>query len=118
MPATVTPTADDICTAVSAFIQNQLGLDTAHVVQGYGNRVSMPSGPFVLMTPIAKKRLGTNHLSWDEADPDPSTVQYLQPQQMTIQLDCYGPAASEWSDILSTLLRSEVGCDALAPTCQ
>lgn len=119
MPTAVTPIADDICTVVGAFIAAQLGLVVGvSVVQGYPNRVAMPDVPFVLMTPTSKKRLGTNSISWDETDPNPSTLQYTQPQQMTMQLDCYGPAASEWSDILSTLLRSSVGCDALAPTCQ
>jgi hypothetical protein len=72
---------------------------------------------FVLMTVTAKKRLGTNHLDWDQTIDDPTAITLTQPQQWTMQLDCYGPSSSEWSDILSTLLRSEVGCDALT-TCQ
>lgn len=126
MPSTVSPTADDVYTAVGAFIAAQLGLVAGvTVVQGYGNRVAMPNAPFVLMTDISKKRLGTNSISWQNPQPDavppvpfPTNISYTQPQQMTMQLDCYSPAASEWSDILTTLLRSSVGCDALAPTCQ
>ena len=41
-----------------------------------------------------------------------------QGQQVDVQIDCYGPASSEWSDILTTLLRDNVGCLALAPACQ
>lgn len=118
MPTVVTPTAADVYTAVKAFIEAQLGLDNAHVVQGFGNRVAMPVGPFVLMSNATKKRLGTNSQTWDETDPDPSTYDYTQPQVLTMQLDCYGPASGEWSDILSTLLRSDVGCVGLAPVCQ
>lgn len=126
MPSTVTPIADDIYAAVGAFIADQLGLVVGvSVVQGYPNRVAMPDVPFVLMTATAKKRLGTNSISWQNPDPNvdppippPTSINYRQPQMMTMQLDCYGPAASEWSDILSTLLRSSVGCDALAPNCQ
>lgn len=118
MPTTVTPVADDVYTVIKTFIMAQLSLDTAHVVKGFNNRVAMPAGPFVLMSNSRKKRLGTNQMSWDMVDDDPTSIQLLQPQQLIVQLDCYGPAAGEWSDILTTLLRSEVGCDALAPTCQ
>lgn len=118
MPAVVTPTADDVYTVVRAFIMDQLALDGAHVVLGFGNRVAMPTGPFVLMSNATKKRLGTNSMTWDMVDDAPTSIDLTQPQKLTIQLDCYGPASGEWSDILSTLLRSEIGCDALAPTCQ
>lgn len=118
MATTVTPVADDIYTVVKAFIMAQLALDNAHVVKGFNNRVAQPVGPFVLMSNSQKKRLGTNSITWDMVDDDPTSIDLTQPQQMTIQLDCYGPAAGEWSDILSTLLRSEIGCDALGPVCQ
>lgn len=117
--STVTPVTDTVYAALSAFIMAQLNLDQLHVVQGYGNRVAMPTGPFVLLTYTAKKRLGTNLQDWSN-DPDnpPTNISFTQPQMVTVQIDCYGPQSSEWSDILSTLLRSYVGCDALAPSCQ
>lgn len=121
MPPSVTPAADTVYADVAAFVAAQLGLAVGvTVIQGYQNRVAMPtpaSAGFVLLTVTAKKRLGTNSLAWDQTIDDPTDVTYMQPQMWTMQIDCYGPSASEWSDILSTLLRSEVGCDALT-TCQ
>ena len=117
VPPSVTPTADQVYADVGAFIAAQLGLAVGvTVVQGFQNRVAMPTPPttgFVQMTVLSKKRLSTNHISWDTTDPDPSTISYQQNQMWTMQLDCYGPTASEWADILTTLLRSEVACDAL-----
>ncbi|OYV48595.1 MAG: hypothetical protein B7X10_02855, partial [Burkholderiales bacterium 21-58-4] len=30
------------------------------------------------------------------------------------QIDCYGPLSSDWAAMLSTLLRDEYACDAMA----
>lgn len=124
MSSSVTPNADQVYADVGAFIAAQLGLVVGiTVVQGFQNRVAMPTPPttgFVQMTVLNKKRLGTNHISWQNPDPTadppipfPTDIQYQQNQMWTMQLDCYGPQASEWADILTTLLRSEVACDAL-----
>ena len=37
----------------------------------------------------------------------------MQPTQIDIQIDCYGPLAGDWAVMLSTLLFDEVACDAL-----
>lgn len=119
--ATVANTLTDVYTKLGAFVAAMLGLDPGQVVQGYPNRVAMPLGPFVLMTGITKKRLRTNvdnYQSTTDPAPAPGPVTAEQGQQITVQLDCYGPQASDWSDILSTLLRDNVGCLALAPVCQ
>jgi hypothetical protein len=121
--ATVTPTISDVYTALGAFIAAQLGLSAGQVIQGYPNRVAMPpAGPgFIVMTGISKTRLRTNvdnFAGTSQAAPAPGPVTSEQGQQLDVQLDCYGPQASQWSDILSTLLRDNIGCVALAPTCQ
>lgn len=119
--ATVSPTLTAVYTALGNFIVAMLGLDSAHVVQGFPNRVAMPNGPFVLITAMLKKRLRTNvdnYNSTTDPAPAPAPVTAEQGQQVTVQLDCYGPQSSDWSDILSTLLRDNVGCVALAPNCQ
>jgi hypothetical protein len=127
--ATVTPTIAQVYTALGNFIATQLGLAAAQIVQGYPNRVAMPPTipptgypvGFVVMTGITKKRLRTNidnYAGTSEIAPAPGPVTAEQGQQLDVQLDCYGPNASEWSDILTTLLRDNVGCVALAPYCQ
>ncbi len=119
--ATVANTLTDVYTALGAFIAAQLGLAAGQVIQGYPNRTAMPVGPFVAMTGMLKKRLRTNvdnFAGTSSPAPAPGPVTAEQGQQVTVQLDCYGPQSSDWSDILSTLLRDNVGCLALAPKCQ
>jgi hypothetical protein len=125
--ATVTPTIAQVYTALGNFIAAQLGLASSQIVQGYPNRVAMPTTPagyppgFVVMTGIAKKRLRTNidnFAGTSQPAPAPGPVTSEQGQQLDVQLDCYGPNSSEWSDILTTLLRDNVGCVALEPVCQ
>jgi hypothetical protein len=127
--ATVTPTISQVYTALGQFIMAQLGLANVQIVQGYPNRVAMPPTVppagypigFVVMSGIAKKRLRTNidtYAGTNAAPPAPGPVTAEQGQQLDVQLDCYGPNSSEWSDILTTLLRDNVGCVALAPVCQ
>lgn len=118
--ATIVNTLSDVYMALGNFIVAQLGLDPGQVVQGYQNRVAMPKGAFVLMTAINKKRLATNvdnYAETTDAAPAPGPVTAQQSQQITVQLDVYGPQASDWADILTTLLRDNVGCEALAPAC-
>ncbi len=120
-PATIVNTVTDIYTKLGAFIIAQLGLAPGQVVQGYPNRVAMPVGPFVLMTAMLKKRLRTNvdnYAGTSSPAPAGGPVTAEQGQQITVQLDCYGPQSSDWSDILTALLRDNVGCVALAPACQ
>ena len=119
--ATVANTLTDVYTALGNFVAAQLGLSPGQVVQGYPNRVAMPVGPFVLMTGMLKKRLRTNvdnYAGTSDVAPAPGPVTAEQGQQIMVQLDCYGPQSSDWSDILSTLLRDNVGCEALLPVCQ
>lgn len=119
--ATIENTLTDVYTALGNFIVAMLGLNAGQVIQGYPNRDSMPVGPFVAMTAMLKKRLRTNidnFAGTSEVAPAPGPVTSEQGQQVTVQLDCYGPQSSDWSDILTTLLRDNVACLALAPKCQ
>ena len=108
-----------VYTALGNFIVTVLGLTAPFVVQGFDNRVPMPNGPFVGMSAITMKRLRTNvDTIGGPLGDDPSSVSAEQGTQVDIQLDCYSPLAADWANILTTLLRDNVGCLALAPTCQ
>lgn len=123
-PATIVNTLTDVYAALGAFITAQLGLASGQVIQGYPNRVAMPANAaagFVVMYAINKKRLRTNVDTYSgTTDPAPAggPVTAEQGMQVDVQLDCYGPTSSDWADILTTLLRDNVGCEALAPACQ
>jgi hypothetical protein len=127
--ATVSPTIDDVMTVLGNFIVAYLGLDPTQVIRGYPNRVPMPPTippagfppGFVVMTEMNKKRLRTNVDTFSPTinpAPAPGPVTSEQGQQLDVQLDVYGPTSCAWSDILTTLLRDNIGCLALAPTCQ
>jgi hypothetical protein len=127
--ATVTPTVSQVITALGNFIVAMLGLANVQVIRGYPNRTPMPPTippagypvGFVVMTEITKKRLRTNidnFAGTSSPAPAPGPVTSEQGQQLDVQIDVYGPNSSEWSDILTTLLRDNIGCVALAPVCQ
>lgn len=115
--ATVTPDLTAIYTVMRAFIIANVG---GAAVQGVPNRVAMPQGAFVAMTAILHKRLNTNiHRYVDDVVPLPvHQMEIEQHVQLTMQLDCYGANSNEVAAILSTLLRDEYGCLALAPVAQ
>lgn len=119
MTVTVSIPQSAVYAKLGAFIVTVLGLDAAHVVQGYDNRVPMPLGPFVAMSSVLMKRLRTNvdTIGGPLGDGDPSSISAEQGTEVDVQIDCYGPASADWAIILTTLLRDNVGCLALAPTC-
>jgi hypothetical protein len=79
---------------------------SGEVVQGVVNRVAMPAGGFVEMTPLVKSRLSTNVTSY----PDGNTETNQQFLDFTIQLDVYGANAGDWSSIITTAFRSDQAC--------
>jgi len=115
MVATVSPTQSAVLTALRSFI---LGLISCEVVQGIDNNVSMPKGGFILMAPLFNTRLSTNTHTYSDPTPTTGIRVAAQAKKYTVQLDCYGPDAEEWADILSTMLRDEYGCKALGPAVQ
>jgi hypothetical protein len=117
-PASVSITLSNIYTVLRTFILQYIpGSPT--VIQGYPKRTAMPVGPFIAITAMLKKRLSTNIDSWQPTTspapaPGPQTLE--ERQQVTIQMDVYGATSGEWADMLTALLRDNVGCLALAPT--
>lgn len=118
MPDTVTPVLDDLYTALRAFLLDMLPTGT-EVVQGLDNRVPMPAGPgFVIMTAVTVQRLNTTIDTWDQTLTNPSQMDHESHVQVGIQLDFYGPNSFDWANMFNTVFRDDVGCQALAPSCQ
>lgn len=84
------------------------------VIRAQVNRVPEPtSDDFVVMTPILRERISTNIDTWSNSS-TVSTINATQSTKVTIQLDVHGPNSSENSQIISTLLRDQIGCAAFA----
>lgn len=115
MTVAVTPTQTDLFTALRSFI---MGLIACEVVQGLGNGVPMPRDGFIAMTPINQNRLATNVDTYSDPTPTTGTKNSKQAVQHTVQIDCYGPLSGDWAAILSTMLRDEYACLAMAPNVQ
>lgn len=106
----ITPTQDVLFIALRAFIMALL--PNVPVIQGLGNGSPMPLGEFICITPGAQRRLATNH---DLGTLDGGTRRVRQPTEYTVQIDCYGPNASDYATTLSVMWRDPYGCEAMAP---
>lgn len=115
MTAVVAPATSTVFETLRAFI---LGLITCEVVKGLGNGVPTPKGGFITITEVYKSRLSTNRHAYADPTPVTGSVQATQPMKVAVQIDCYGKDSSEWATILSTMLRDDYACQALAPVAQ
>jgi hypothetical protein len=106
MTYSISITEDDVCTALRAWLIQVCGCE---VVQGLGNRVPMPKGDFICITPGTQKRLGTNTVTTHPNIAQPSQ-DTMQPIMQGIQIDLYGAKSSDWAAIISTLWRDETTC--------
>lgn len=117
MAATNSPTQDNIFEAIRTFV---LSVITCEVIQGLPNLVAMPVGGFISMTSLFQTRLLTNTSfykdTFDENDLPTGTKDITQATEWTVQIDCYGDSSMQWANILTTLLRDDYSCRALAAT--
>ena len=124
MPLVVSPTQDDVLTAVRTLLLSIVPTGTI-VLRGPVDRAAQPIADHILVTPVHRERLRTN-LYLDHAPPpgpDPNgTVDMEQGTKLELQVDFYGETGGEsgpaaWMDAFTTVWRSEYAVDALAPTC-
>jgi hypothetical protein len=115
---TVNPSLQTVYAALVAFVMSVTGLPISSVIQGLSNRTAMPLPGFAVIQSINMRRLRTNIDSWAQVSPPPATQTIEQGLELTVQIDLYGPSSGDWAFMVSTLLRDEYGCDALAPSCQ
>lgn len=116
MTLIVTPTLDAVYTKLGTFIESVVPAGVL-VVQMPENRVAMPPAVpgFVGMTVRLGERIMTNLDRWDPAAVAPVAIEIEQAVRLAVQLDCYGALSGDWAMMLSTVLRDEFGCTALAP---
>ncbi|WP_160286392.1 phage neck terminator protein [Pseudomonas knackmussii] len=110
MPSTVNVTEADLFVALRSFLLAVLG-DTFQVFKSQNNQVAMPTGAFVMMTPLFIDGLSTNVVTYDAANDERHDTRTTQ---FRVQLDVYGPGASANSNIIATLFRSEYATDLMA----
>lgn len=99
-------TETQVFTALRAFI---LTLVDCEVIRTPNNRVAMPAGEFISLSPVSNIALATNVTGYGDTD-----KRILRPSQITIQVDCYGANAGDRAATITTLLRDVTGCDAMA----
>ncbi len=99
-------TETDVFTALRAFLLTVVGCP---VVRTQVNRVPMPLGDFIALTPISAAPLETNTDTYTA-----STKTVLRPTEYTIQIDCYGAAASDRALTIASLLRDSYAVDQFA----
>lgn len=115
MPYALSITESDILTALRLFLLAILPAGV-EVVRGQDNRVAEPIGQdFVTMTPIMRERLETNIQGFDDTYPVVPGIQTdMAPTQVTVQLDIHGPNSADYTQIFTTVWRSQRGCYLLS----
>lgn len=113
MAASLSLSESQCLTALRGFLTGVLA-SGVEVVRGQDNRVPEPlSGDYVVMTPILRERLETNTTTYSDT-PQTETRLDLMPTRYTVQLDVHGPSASDNSQVIATLFRSEYATTAFA----
>jgi hypothetical protein len=82
-------------------------------VRGQANRVPMPAGQFVVITPTRRQQMAQNAHAYD---PTAQTETIERSTRFDVQIDVYGDASPENAQVITTLLRDEYGATALRPS--
>jgi hypothetical protein len=94
----------NIFSALRAFITS---LVACPVIRTPVNRAAMPTGDFIALTPMGRTPLSTNTDAYTA-----SSETILSPVQYTVQVDCYGAAAGDRANTLSSLFRDDYACQS------
>lgn len=108
MTATIDITETAVIKALGDFISSVVACP---VLRAQINRVSMPTGDFIMMTPVNRAALATNVDTY--TDPDKLA---RRSTQVDVQVDCYGQLAGDRAQMLATLLRDDYACAQMAAT--
>lgn len=105
----INPTHDTLFIALRAFLLSFIS--GVEVVQGLGNGVPMPEGPFIAITAANQRSLATNETTYDGVDE--RTIK--RSTEYSIQVDCYGPLSSDQATEIAMLWNDAYGVEFLLP---
>ncbi len=115
---TVSPVADVMFTQLKALLTAISGFDVDHIVKRATGDLSMPSSPFIQMTPLDNKNLIIPISSWDTTNPNPPvSIQYTEDISNRIQIEFVGPGSEDLANIFTTVFTSDYGVQMLGPQC-
>lgn len=116
---TPSPLFDALFVKIRAWLLTLVPSGT-EIVQGLANGVPQPAGGHIVITRLFDRRLRTNQNTYDDDGYTGSvggTKSIEMGTEFTVQFDYYGPSASDWATVVSTLFRDESTVVALAPEC-
>lgn len=106
----VTISDDDVMRALGDFLSRVTG---AEVIQGQQNRVPEPkSANFITMISAGRVQLAT---TTHESDIEVNRIAATRSTRCDMQINVYGPRATDNGQIITTLFRDDFGCEFLAP---
>ena len=110
---TISITDVQLRTAVRSFL---LPLIPAgwEVIRSQDNRVPMPAGNFVEILIATTKALSTNKTAYTDPGSNPGVQGNTASMEARIQLDFYGVAAPDVTQIVSRLIRTDYACQQFA----
>ena len=110
--ATVSVKELELLIPLQAFLMELTGLPMDNVLDGQQNLTPMPTGDFIIMTPMRQAGLSTNRVQFDDNGVYGDGKELTQRSiQWPCQIDCYGPAAADFATIIGTMVRSEYACE-------
>lgn len=112
MPSTVNVTESDLFTALRSFLLTVIG-DSVEVIQTQNNRVPMPLGPFIAMTPLFITGLSTPVTSYHDPGTNPGERSDTRTTEWRVQLDFYGPNAAVQAATIAGIWRTDYAADLL-----
>lgn len=114
MPATIDLTETAIEAAVRTVLSGIVAT-TVEIVRGQVNRVPPPqSADYIVMTPVGRWLLSLPVETWDQTNPNPTSINEAAHSQMRLQLDVHGPNSGDNAAIINATLRSSYGTTQFA----
>lgn len=95
-------TIDAAVAAVADFLQPLMPVNT-QIVRGQVNDVPPPLPPSIVITEVGQPQYTTTRT---KLDPIGGSMTYVMPVKLRLQMDFYGNAGGEMSNIAQTMLRS------------
>lgn len=100
-------TEKQIGTALVAFLMTIVPEDV-EIVKGQVNRVPSPKGDnYIVYWPGMRRRLATNTVTPATDDVLYNLNTYMEPTELSVQIDVHGPISADYAQMITTVWRSE-----------